>query len=139
MALLKMLCAIVGAAVLLMFFLEPADRGRVPVYYATMKSDLRNLISAQDYVLRNTGRFAPSLEAMGDTIYQASSGVVVTLQLVNDTMWVAEAQHLSAPTVRCRITSYSSEARYTDADADVPLCEPPLPPPGSLRWRWPWR
>lgn len=137
MAILKLLCALVGAAVVLMFFLEPASHGPMAGHYATMKADLRNLVTAQDYFLRNTGRLARSLEEMGDTIYQASRNVTVTLQFANDTMWSAEARHVSAPAVLCQITSYSSGARFSDPDADVPRCEPPPPSPGSLRWRWP--
>lgn len=140
MALVRLLCALVGAAVVLfVFFLEPADRGKTPAYYATMKADLRNLVTAQEHFWDNNRSLPRSLEEIGDTLYQTSAGVTVALQRVNDSTWTAEARHVSVPTVVCRITAYVSTALISDLDAGVPLCQPPLPPPGSLRWRWPWR
>jgi len=71
-------------------------------YIASMKSDLRNLMSAQEAYYADNGLvYAPSTTALGTT-YKSSAGVVVTLYRVTATGWRATAQHPST-THYCRI------------------------------------
>ena len=64
-------------------------------YIATMKSDLRNLVTAQEaYFSDNAGTYAASTTALGTT-YQPASSVTVTLSNVTTTGWTATASHTS--------------------------------------------
>jgi hypothetical protein len=60
-----------------------------------MKSDLRNLVTAQEaYFSDNNSTYASSISDMGTT-YKASSGVTVTMGTVTNTGWGATAGHAS--------------------------------------------
>ena len=60
-------------------------------YVASMKSDLRNLITAQEaYFSDNNSNYAPAISNLG-TNYKASTGITVTLNTVTNTGWKASA------------------------------------------------
>ena len=60
-----------------------------------MKSDLRNLVTAQEaYFSDNNSNYASSITDMG-TSYKASSGVTVTMGTVTNTGWSASSTHTS--------------------------------------------
>lgn len=64
-------------------------------YTASMKSDLRNLVTAQEaYFSEGHSVYAPSTEAMGAN-YRASSGVTITITRAGNTSWSAIATHTS--------------------------------------------
>lgn len=68
-----------------------------------MKSDLRNLITAQEaYFSDNNRVFAPSVDAMG-TNYRATNGVTVSIFSVTATGWSATATD-QITAVSCRIS-----------------------------------
>ena len=72
-------------------------------YVASMKSDLRNLVTAQEaYFSDNNSTYASSTGAMGNN-YKASSGVTVTMGSVTATGWSATAGHTST-TKTCAIS-----------------------------------
>ena len=72
-------------------------------YVASMKSDLRNLITAQEaYFSDNNSTYAASTTNLG-TNYKASSGITVTLGSVTNTGWAATATH-SSTAKTCTIT-----------------------------------
>jgi Tfp pilus assembly protein PilE len=68
-----------------------------------MKSDLHNLISAQEaYFSDNNSNYAQSTTNLG-TNYKASSGVTVTLSAVSATGWTATATSTNT-TKTCTVT-----------------------------------
>jgi len=68
-----------------------------------MKSDLRNLVTAQEaYFSDNNSTYASSTGTLG-TNYKASSGVTVTIGGVTATGWSASATHNST-TKTCAIS-----------------------------------
>jgi hypothetical protein len=68
-----------------------------------MKSDLRNLITAQEaYFSDNNSAYATSTTALSTT-YKASSGVTVTVGTVTNTGWSATAGH-SSTAKTCKIS-----------------------------------
>ena len=72
-------------------------------YIASMKSDLRNLVTAQEaYFSDNNSSYASSTGAMG-TNYKPSTGVTVTMGAVTATGWTASATHGST-TKTCALT-----------------------------------
>jgi prepilin-type N-terminal cleavage/methylation domain-containing protein len=64
---------------------------------ATMKSDLRNLASAQEaYFNDNNSTYAANVTDLG-TNYHLSSGVTITLGGVTGSTWAATATHSASP------------------------------------------
>ena len=101
-------CAI-GAA-----FCDPP----MPISHVTyMKSDLRNLITAQEaYFAEHDHTYAPQLDALG-TSFRASSGVTVKITSVSATGWTASAANPATPKT-CQITL--GDQSTTEGD---PICK----------------
>ena len=69
----------------------------------SMKSDLRNLVLAQEnYFADNNGSYASSVAALG-TSYRATAGVTITIGSVTASSWDATAVHAST-TSTCAIS-----------------------------------
>ena len=93
------------------------DRAPEKSYVVQMKSDLRNLITAQEaYFSDHESVYASELEAMG-TNFRASSGVTVKIISVTSTGWSATATNESSP-VTCRI-----ELGGTATTQGEPVCK----------------
>lgn len=136
----KFFAALVGACVVLAVsfsaITEPAHGGKSKAYFATMKADLRNLVMAQEVYFEDSARFAPSLEALGTSTYQASSGVTVTLTTVSDSVWTATTRHAGLlDDATCTIEVRVSAADGTPLDAE-PVC--PQSPTSARNWRFIW-
>ena len=71
-------------------------------YLASMKSDLRNLASAQEaYFADNASTYAPTPADLG-AAFKVSAGVSITLSGVTSTGWTATAAH-TASNKRCTL------------------------------------
>jgi hypothetical protein len=82
-----------------------------------MKSDLRNLITAQEaYFSDNNSTYAQSTTNLG-TNYKASSGITVTLGSVTNTGWAATATSVSTAKT-CTITLGGGSTNEGD-----PICQ----------------
>jgi hypothetical protein len=68
---------------------------------ALMKSDLRNLATAQEAYFSEQGMYADSLPQLGE--YRASTGVSVTLSAASRKGWAGSATHGSFPGAVCSI------------------------------------
>lgn len=62
-------------------------------YLASMKSDLRNLMTAQEVYFADHGTFAGSLEAFGENQYMTSTGVSIVIEEATAGGWRAIATH----------------------------------------------
>ncbi len=70
-----------------------ATKGKA--YFASMTTDLHNLVTAQESYFYDYRTYATSTSVMQ---YQASSGVTVTIPQADSTGWSATSQHaMSAP------------------------------------------
>ena len=99
--LIELLIVVVIIGILAAIAIPKFSSTKDKAYVAAMKSDLRNLVTAQE------SYFADNLEygniATIGTSYQMSQGVTVTTSLVTPTGWSAAASHLSLPTTGCTI------------------------------------
>ncbi len=101
------------AAIAIPKFAATKDRA----YIAAMKSDLRNLVSAQEsYFADNVAQYATTVTDIGDP-YRATTGVTVTIANVTSTGWSATATH-TASSRSCTI-SVGSDATATG----TPVCD----------------
>ena len=88
-----------------------------------MKSDLRNLVTAQEaYFSDNNNRYASAI-ALLRSMYKPSDGVEVTLDSTVANGWKAHATHRDLPRVVCTM-----EVGSGSTTEGVPLCDE-LPTP----------
>ncbi|HEY3288102.1 MAG TPA: prepilin-type N-terminal cleavage/methylation domain-containing protein [Gemmatimonadaceae bacterium] len=93
--LIELLIVVVIIGILAAIAIPKFANTKEKAYVASMKSDLRNLVTAQEaYFSDNNSSYASSITAMG-TNYKASSGVTVTMGAVTATGWSATAGHAS--------------------------------------------
>ncbi len=93
--LIELLIVVVIIGILAAIAIPKFANTKEKAYVASMKSDLRNLVTAQEaYFSDNNSTYASSISAMG-TNYKASSGVTVTMGTVTNTGWAATAAHAS--------------------------------------------
>ncbi len=73
---------------------------RLRAYWAAVRSDLRNLVTAQESYFADSVTYTTSLAALR---FQASRGVTVRILSASARGWAAVATHESAPGMRCGI------------------------------------
>lgn len=133
----KFFAALVGALVVSALLVRPACgcTTKTPGYYATMKADLRNLVTAQETFFADSGRYVRSLAEFGETGYQSSSGVTVELTVPGDTGWLASARHSSLTNVSCRLWIGMGSDAPDDYEGE-PICDPPYK---RKNWEFVWQ
>lgn len=100
--LIELLIVVVIIGILAAIAIPKFANTKEKAYIVSMKSDLRNLITAQEaYFSDNNSTYASSTTALSTT-YKSSSGVTVTLGTVSNTGWDATAGHNST-TKTCKI------------------------------------
>ena len=93
--LIELLIVVVIIGILAAIAIPKFANTKEKAYVASMKSDLRNLVTAQEaYFSDNNSTYASSTTALGTT-YKSSSGVTVTMGTVTNTGWGASASHAS--------------------------------------------
>lgn len=130
----KAFAALVGLLTLLAFIIDPSPHApKEKAYVATMKADLRNLVTAQEGFFAESLRYAAALDS---TAYQTSPGVSVFIQLRGDSAWSATATHVYVVGGSCRISvSFDGQPTATEANDGEPVCEPAQQ---RRSWRFIW-
>jgi prepilin-type N-terminal cleavage/methylation domain-containing protein len=101
--LIELLIVVVIIGILAAIAIPKFANTKEKAYIASMKSDLRNLITAQEaYFSDNNSTYASTTGALSTT-YKASSGVTVTMGTVTNTGWAATSAHTST-TKTCKIS-----------------------------------
>jgi prepilin-type N-terminal cleavage/methylation domain-containing protein len=115
--LIELLIVVVIIGILAAIAIPKFANTKEKAYIASMKSDLRNLITAQEaYFSDNNSTYASSIANMGTT-YKASSGVTVALGTVTNTGWDASATHTSTAKT-CGLA-----VGGTSTNEGVPICQ----------------
>lgn len=91
---------------------------RDKAYLASMKSDLRNLLTAQEAYMADRGVYAAGTAALA---YNVSSGVTVTIGAADSSGWNATATH-SATSRTCAIFVGAAPAPVAGANAGEAVC-----------------
>ena len=93
--LIELLIVVVIIGILAAIAIPKFANTKEKAYIASMKSDLRNLITAQEaYFSDNNSNYAQSTTNLG-TNYKASSGITVTISGTTNTGWNATATSVS--------------------------------------------
>lgn len=100
----------------------PFESTRMKAYRAQLKSDLRNLATAQEAYLADNIAYASSMEQLGN-MFSASSGVTVTITIGSGLGWAALAVTENAEGARCGIFVGNAEPPFAEVvDEAVPVC-----------------
>jgi len=114
--LIELLIVILIIGILAAIAIPKFSSSKDKAYTAAMKSDLRNLVTAQEaYFNDNGSTYAQSVAALG-TSYRPSTGVTVTVGGVSSTGWSATAVH-QATSRNCALT-----VGGTASSASEPIC-----------------
>ena len=101
--LIELLIVVVIIGILAAIAIPKFANTKEKAYVASMKSDLRNLITAQEaYFSDNNSSYAAGTTNLG-TNYKASSGITVTITSMTNTGWAATATSVSTAKT-CHIT-----------------------------------
>ncbi|MFI5311133.1 MAG: type IV pilin protein [Gemmatimonadales bacterium] len=114
--LIELLIVVVIIGILAAIAIPKFSNTKGKAYIASMKSDLRNLVTVQENYLGDNSSYASSTAALG-TLHHPSSGVTVTINTGTTSSWDASASHASS-TVTCTISINSGST----ADG-APICQ----------------
>ncbi len=126
MPLAKFIAALVGLLVVLSMIVRPAPNTREKIYFAAMKGDLRNLITAQEAFFSDSARYAISLQELGDsTRFWTTPGVTVSITEATDRLFRARARHSDlTPPGGCEIAAGFEKEMGDIPDNGEPICKP---------------
>ena len=96
--LIELLMVIVIIGILVTVLIPRFTSSRDKAYVAAMKSDLRNLVTAQESYFADNVTYTTDL----GTAFSASAGVTVTIGTATGTGWAASAAH-NGTTKTCEI------------------------------------
>ena len=117
--LIELLIVVVIIGILAAIAIPKFANTKSKAYITAMKSDLRNLVTAQEaYFADNSSLYAASTGALGTARYKSSTGVTVTIANGTGTGWDATASHSGLPATKTCSISVGNGA----ANEGEPLC-----------------
>jgi prepilin-type N-terminal cleavage/methylation domain-containing protein len=116
--LIELLIVVVIIGILAAIAIPKFANTKEKAYVAAMKSDLRNLVTAQESYFADNVTYAA---ATGNLSYNSSTGVTVTVSGSSGTGWSATAAH-NGTTKTCGIFVGSATAPITGASEGEPKC-----------------
>lgn len=90
-------------------------------YRAAIRSDLRNLVTAQEAYLKDHQTYAPTLDALGPKLYMKSTGVSVVIEHATAAGFTASGTHPGTP-FRCAIFIGEVAPPRAGAQPGAPFC-----------------
>jgi type IV pilus assembly protein PilA len=116
--LIELLIVVVIIGILAAIAIPKFANTKEKAYIAAMKSDLRNLVTAQESYFADNVTYAA---ATGNLSYNSSTGVTVTMASASGTGWSATAAH-NGTAKTCGIFVGSATAPITGASEGEPKC-----------------
>jgi prepilin-type N-terminal cleavage/methylation domain-containing protein len=116
--LIELLIVVVIIGILAAIAIPKFANTKEKAYVAAMKSDLRNLITAEESYFADQVSYSTSMVAINAS---SSTGVTVTIGAATGTGWNATAKH-SATTKTCGIYVGSAAAPIAGANEGEPKC-----------------
>ena len=116
--LIELLIVVVIIGILAAIAIPKFANTKEKAYVAAMKSDLRNMVTAQESYFADNVTYAT---ATGSVNFAASTGVTVTVGAATGTGWNATAKH-NATTKTCGIFVGSAAAPIAGANEGEPKC-----------------
>jgi len=115
--LIELLIVVVIIGILAAIAIPKFANTKEKAYIASMKSDLRNLVTAEESYFSDNATYSTSL----GTGYAASSGVTVTIGTATGSGWSATSSH-NATTKTCGIYYGTASAPIAGQNESEPRC-----------------
>jgi len=115
--LIELLIVVVIIGILAAIAIPKFANTKEKAYIAAMKSDLRNLVTAEESYFSDYVTYSTNL----GTNYNSSAGVTVSITAATGTGWAATASH-NATTKTCGIYVGSASAPVAGANEGEPKC-----------------
>jgi len=116
--LIELLIVVVIIGILAAIAIPKFANTKEKAYVAAMKSDLRNLVTAEESYFADQVSYTTATTAIN---YNSSTGVTVTVGTANGTGWNATAKH-NATTKTCGIYVGSAAAPIAGQNEGEPKC-----------------
>jgi prepilin-type N-terminal cleavage/methylation domain-containing protein len=116
--LIELLIVVVIIGILAAIAIPKFANTKEKAYVAAMKSDLRNLVTAEESYFSDNVTYTTATTALN---YSPSTGVTVTVGAATGTGWSATASH-NATTKTCGIYVGSATAPVSGANEGEPKC-----------------
>jgi len=119
--LIELLIVVVIIGILAAIAIPKFTNTKQQAYLATLKSDLRNLVTAQEAYFDNYASYTSSIST---TLFQSSSGVTYTVSTATATGWNGTATHVGlvgASIAGCHIAVGTGETTSTENEG-APYC-----------------
>jgi prepilin-type N-terminal cleavage/methylation domain-containing protein len=116
--LIELLIVVVIIGILAAIAIPKFANTKEKAYVAAMKSDLRNLVTAEESYFADQVSYTTASTAIN---YNSSTGVTVTIGTATGTGWNATAKH-NATTKTCGIYVGSASAPVAGANEGEPKC-----------------
>lgn len=119
--LIELLIVVVIIGILAAIAIPKFSSTKNKAYVAAMKSDLRNLVTAEEGYFADNVTYTTSTTAMSFT---PSAGVTVVIGAVTGTGWSATATHTALPGKPCTIFLGTAPALAPATNDGEPKCTP---------------
>jgi type IV pilus assembly protein PilA len=119
--LIELLIVVVIIGILAAIAIPKFANTKGKAYITAMKSDLRNLVSAQESFFSDSARYTTSLQSLG---FKQSTGTVAPRLTVGSGFWTATNSHTQLANTSCGIAVNTTNPVLTSAGEGEPACAP---------------
>jgi prepilin-type N-terminal cleavage/methylation domain-containing protein len=118
--LIELLIVVVIIGILAAIAIPKFANTKSKAYVTAMKSDLRNLVSAQESLFSDSARYSTNLTSLN---FKASTGVTAPSITVGAGWWRATNQHNQLSGVTCGIAVNTTNTEVSTAGEGEPACQ----------------
>jgi prepilin-type N-terminal cleavage/methylation domain-containing protein len=118
--LIELLIVVVIIGILAAIAIPKFANTKSKAYVTAMKSDLRNLVSAQESFFSDSARYTSSLSSLG---FKQSSGTKAPVISTFSGAWLATNQHTQLAGVTCGISVNTPNPTVSTAGEGEPICQ----------------
>ena len=118
--LIELLIVVVIIGILAAIAIPKFANTKSKAYITAMKSDLRNLVTAEEAFFADSSKYTATL---GQLKYQNSTGTVPPTITVGAGYWTATNSHTQLPTMQCAVGINTTNPLIASAAEGEPVCQ----------------
>ena len=120
--LIELLIVVVIIGILAAIAIPKFANTKSKAYITAMKSDLRNLVSAQESLFSDSSKYSTNLTSLN---FKASTGVTDPVISIGSGWWLATNQHSQLEGAVCGIAVNTTNPTVSTAGEGEPACDQP--------------